>query len=285
MKFSPIKGYLLIAAAALIWGTNGIFSRFIDLPTPVMLFYRYLIGFVILFFYLFKRDGKITYPKVNLKGIITLGVFNTLLSLTGFYAFINTSIANAEILLYTYPVYVLILSPFILKEKIERSTVPVLIIAFLGLILLVISGGMTSGGNNIGGIVSGFVAGIFFALYVLSAKKVSHNLDVMLMNCYQQAVTVIILLPFLFIFTYHLDSKNIFLLFMIGLFHSAIAASLYFSGIKIVKAQHVGIISYLEPLSGVVFAALLLHEIPGILTLLGGVLILFSGYRLVTAKN
>lgn len=285
MKSSPTKGYLLIAGAALIWGTNGIFSRFFDLPTPVMLFYRFLIEFVLLFFYLLYRDRKITYPRSNLKGIITLGTFNTLLSLTAFYAFVNTSIANAEILLYAYPVYVLILSPFILKEKLEKSTLPVLTVSFMGLILLALSGGIASGGNNSLGVISGFSAGIFFALYVLSAKKISHKLDGMLMNLYQQAVTVILLAPFLFIYTYHLDLKNIVLLLIIGLFHSALAASLYFWGIKLVKAQNVGIISYMEPLSGVFFAAVLFHEIPGILTVLGGGLILYSGYRLVTAKN
>lgn len=219
------------------------------------------------------------------KEIVALGIINTLLSITAFYAFMNTSIANAEILLYSYPIYILFLAPLIIKEKIEKSTVPTLILSFFGLILIAYSGNIFSGSQNLAGLVSGFVSGILFALYVLIAKITRNQHDGLLLNFYQLAITVIILMPFLFFLSYEISYQKIILLVIMGLINSALALSFYFHGIKLVKAQHVGIISYLEPLSAVLYAAILFHEIPGFLTVLGGIFILYGGYRLAKVKN
>lgn len=279
------KGLLLVAFSALFWGTNGLFARMIDLPSPVLLFYRFLFGTVFLSVYLIYREKKIPFPQTRKKELLILGFLNAAVSAVAFYAFMNTTIANAEILLYAYPVYVLIMAPFIIGEKIDRKALLPLGMSFLGLILMAYSGQVFSSKQNIWGILAAFTAGLLFALYVLAAKKISGFFGGMHLTFFQLAATVVVLFPLLFLFQYQLTMEKMLLLCLMGFTNSTLAATFYFLGIKQVKAQYIGIISYLEPLSAVVYAMLLIGEIPGILTVLGGFFILWGGYSLLKVKN
>lgn len=285
MKSPRLQGYILVALASLILGSNGIFARFVNLPTPVLIFYRYFLGTIILSLFLIAKNKKLPLPKTQKKEIFLFGIINTLLTVLAFYAFTHTSIANAEILLYAYPIYVVVLAPILLKEKIERSSMIYLVMSFAGLILLASSGGVTSFSQNSLGILAGFAAGVTFAIYVLAAKVMRNKYGGLELNLYQMAVSIFLLFPFLFVFHYQLDGFKIFLLVIMGLFHNALALSLYFIGIKTVKAQHVGIISYFEPLSAIFFALIFLAETPSLYTIFGGVLILYSGYKIMSQQK
>lgn len=277
MISASLRGYLLLSLATFILGTNGIFARFIDLPSPVLLFYRFLFGTFFLFLFFVLRNRKIPFPKAQRGQILILGILNTLLCFFGFYAFLNTSIANAEILLYAYPIYVMILAPLFLHEKIERSTIGILLASFIGLIFIAM-GNKTSVNLNPLGILSGFIAGIIFAVYVIYGKLIRSKYEGIELNAYQMAISFVLFSPFLFILNYKLSIFKMIMLLVMGLLNGAIALSLYFIGIKTVRAQHIGIISYIEPLSAVMFAFLFLSEIPTFMTIIGGMMILGSGY-------
>ncbi len=285
MKSSRLQGYILIAIASIILGSNGIFTRFVNLPSPVLLFYRFLFGTIILLSYFLIRKRKLSFSIIQRKEIVSIGIIITLLSVLAFYAFANTSIAHAEILLFAYPLYVIILGPLLLKEKIEKSTVLYIILSFIGLILIASSNNLRSLNQNMFGIIAGFIAGILFAIYMLLAKMIRNKIEGLELNLYSLIISVFLLFPFLFIFQYTLDFLKIILLAVMGLFHSALALSFYYTGVKMVKAQHVGIISYFEPLSAVIFALLIFGEIPSIYTLIGGGLIIYSGYKIVSWRK
>lgn len=284
MKSSHLKGYLLVAASSILFGFNVVFARVIGLPSPILLFYRYVFAAFTLGIFLFVRRGKINFPKTQKGNILLLGLFNTLTALLAFYAFVYTTIANAEILLYASPIYILVLAPIFLKEKIEKTTLISLILSFVGIILIATSGHSASSSNNLG-IISGFLAGIAFSLFYIVSKKMSSSYDGLDLNFYMIALSIIFLTPFLFFVPYELNWYKLILLFIMGIQGGALALSLYFQGLKTVKAQHLGILSYLEPLSAVVYAMFIFGEIPGLTTLIGGFLILFSGYRILREQK
>src|SRR3990167_819525 len=111
---APIKGYIFVAVSSLILGTNGIFARFIDLPSPVLLFYRFLFGALVMTLFFIIKEKNIPLPRTDKKQILILGFVGTITSILAFYSFNHTTIANAEILLYTSPIYVVILAPLFL---------------------------------------------------------------------------------------------------------------------------------------------------------------------------
>jgi drug/metabolite transporter (DMT)-like permease len=69
-----------------------------------------------------------------------------------------------------------------------------------------------------------------------------------------------------------------------GVLHSTLAPLLYVQGFRSVKANEAAILGYFEPVGAIILALIVLHEVPGLTALLGGVLILFSGYMILKAR-
>ena len=63
-----------------------------------------------------------------------------------------------------------------------------------------------------------------------------------------------------------------------GVVHSTIAPILYFKGLQKVTANKTAVLGYLEPPSAIIFSIIFLDEIPGINSIIGGILLIFSGY-------
>jgi drug/metabolite transporter (DMT)-like permease len=98
----------------------------------------------------------------------------------------------------------------------------------------------------------------------------------------QLSVAAIVLLPYVYIkegmdFS-GLNSQSIILIIILGIIHTGLAYLLYFSSIKELNGQTIAILSYIDPISAVIFAALFLGEGMGILQIIGGILILGSTF-------
>ncbi|MGM0410083.1 MAG: DMT family transporter [Bacillota bacterium] len=271
--------YLQIILAMVIWGSVGIFARFIPFSSKIIVFYRVFFAFISLAIYLIiKKDIKIDLKENNLKVILLAGVFLALNWLFFFKAIKTTTIAKATISYYTSPIILNILAIIILKEKLKRKTLISLILGFLGMIFIIYNGKDLTGGQFVG-ILYGLTAAFFYAFFSITNKKIN-NLGAIKATFIQSGVATISFIPFILPITVP-DLKSIFLLLVMGILHTALALILYLSGLKKIKAQDVGVLSYVDPLSAVLLAALLLGEIPTILTTLGAVLVLLSGYILM----
>jgi len=272
-------GYLQIIVAMIIWGSVGIVARFIPYSSKIIVFYRVLFAFISLTVYIFATGNF----KMNLEGkkLFTLGAgfFLALNWLFFFRAVKTTTIANATISYYTSPIILNILAVIVLKEKLLKKMIISLIIAFTGLLFIISNGSQTALVNNKLGIIYGLTAAFFYALFAITNKKIT-GLSSLKTTFIQSGVAVLSFIPFVVPITIP-NLKSLLLLLIMGVFHTALALILYVSGLKKIKAQSVGVLSYLDPVSAVILAALFLGEIPSILTLIGAVLILGSGYILM----
>jgi drug/metabolite transporter (DMT)-like permease len=70
-----------------------------------------------------------------------------------------------------------------------------------------------------------------------------------------------------------------------GVVHSTIAPVLYYRGLRDVSASRTAVLGYLEPLCAILLGMLILHEMPGIRSLYGGILIISSGYLTIRAQH
>ena len=77
---------------------------------------------------------------------------------------------------------------------------------------------------------------------------------------------------------------NLFYLILLSIFPTILAVSLYFNGLKKVKAHSASILGLIEPLSAVILSVLILHEQISTLEMIGGALIL-AGVALVTTDK
>ena len=113
------KDTISIVIAALLFGSIGIVSKFIDLPVVPQNFYRFLFAGVFFFIFLLYKKEKIVFNwKRDWMWMIVLGIAYASSGTTFTEAVRYISISNSAFIFYTYPVIVTLLSPFILKEDI-----------------------------------------------------------------------------------------------------------------------------------------------------------------------
>jgi drug/metabolite transporter (DMT)-like permease len=285
-------GYLKIISAILIWSSLGIFVRKAGLPTTGIIFYPAVVAGLLqlLLLLITGQLKKAAKTDNNLHSVFLLILIpicflaNTFLF---YFAFIHTTIANAVLTHYTAPVFVALMAPVFLKEKILKTTWLAIMLSSLGLWLIL---GTPLPGEEISlrdsehrGIIAGVLSGLAYAVIILIVKGIVSRYSALFIVFIQNAFVALILLPF--ILNLHLTLQSLPYVITLGVVHSTIAPLLYVQGFKSVKANEAAILGYFEPVGAIILALIFLHEVPGIKALLGGVLILYSGYMILKKRK
>ncbi len=284
-------GYLKIITALLIWSTLGIFIRKVDLPNSTLIFYPSLIAGLIQLLALasiglLKKSICEDHERKSILLLLIIPVSFIANSFLFYFAFRNTTIANAVLTHYTAPVFVALMAPFFLKEKIHTSAWTAIILSSIGLwFILKGSSPQTtspSGSSEYLGIIAGSLSGLAYACLIITIRSIADKFSSLFIICVQNLVVAILILPFILNIPVSLEHAPYLL--TLGIVHSTIAPLLYVQGFHTVKANEAAILGYCEPVGAIIMAYIFLHEIPEKTALLGGLLILFSGYVLLRAK-
>lgn len=282
-----MKPYLKIVAAMLIWSTWGLLIRWLALPPVVVLFYTSLIAsFAVPIALRIRGEFPASILSKGPRNLFAALVFASLLNnLTYFYSLGHTTVSNAVFAHYTAPVIVAVLAPFLISERIQKVTLISLPIAVAGMAMIVVSsGGLRLNSVHLPGILAGTASGIAYAFVIIVSREISRRM------IYHKAIivllwaTAIVTAPVALSMDYRLPVHSALLLLATGLLHSTTAPLLYFSALRQVLAQHAAILGYTEPLAAIPLAFVFLSETPSFAALIGGVLILFSGYLVVHAR-
>ncbi len=278
-------GYLLMISSMIIWGSVGIFVRYIDQPPEVIVFFRVFIAFIMLGVLKFVKKEDNSGYKLSLKEYAILFMSGLFIALNWFFFFRAikvTTIASATMSYYVAPVLVTLLSVFLLKESINKKTLIAVGLSFSGIILMTLMGSEKGSNFNIAGVGYGLIAAFFYALVTISVKKLkdvpSHKITL-----FQMGISSLIFFPVI----RHMNTFNamsLTLMIVVGVIHTCIALNLYFEGIKRIKVQHVGVLSYIDPLGAVILGGLFFNEMPGISTIIGGGMILSATYIILKRK-
>ena len=173
--FKRNKGAMLIIIAGISWGLISIFIRQFNkasLDSWDIMFYRSWVSAFMLFIYFILADRKLL--KFELKDIwmfFGTGIFSlTFFSFCYFNAIIALGTSVAVVLLYTSPIFVLVMSIIFFKEKINRNKLIAVAMTFAGCLLVTgIIGGGSGETISAGGIIIGLGAGFGYALYSIFA--------------------------------------------------------------------------------------------------------------------
>ena len=277
-------GYLLVILSMLVWGSIGIFVRYINQTPEVIVFFRVFIAFIVLgvLGVIKNNDKDKVSNKLSLKEYLILSMSGLFISLNWLFFFLaikSTTIASATMSYYTAPVIVTILSVFLLKENINKKTLISVGLSFLGIILMTSIGLQKSSNFSIEGVIYGIIAAFFYALVTISVKKLeevsSHKISL-----FQMGVSSLIFLPAIKQMK-TFSAVSLTLMIIVGVVHTCIALNLYFEGIKRIKVQHVGVLSYIDPLGAIILAGIFFNETPEFTTLIGGGLILSATYLIL----
>ena len=279
-----LNGYVKIAIAAFLFSLTPLFVRWIDLDAISLFWCSSLIAAFVLILKMIFQNRKTELIKFNkgLKILIGLGIFTTINNSLFFSAIKITTVANAMLTHYMAPVFVFIFSIVLIKERVTKISILALILAFSGLAIMLSPNEFILTDSHFLGLVLGTSSAIFFSLEILSKKILTKFYGIDVINIRYLLISVILLIPFVsFNEILLLDSFDIISLFVWSIIIIALGITLFISGLKEIKAQHAGVISYIEPLGAVFWGFLIITEIPVIETLVGGAFILLGIYLIM----
>ena len=279
-----MKSKFSFLLSMIIFGTIGVFVRYIDLSSSEIALLRGLIGSLFLITVMFIMKKKISWAYVKGNALILL---LSSIALGGnwiffFQSYKHTTISNAVLSYYFAPVFVLILSPLVLKEKLSAKKIICIGVAMLGMLFIVGSSGVsTSGLDHLIGIGYGLMAAAFYATLMLSNKFIK-NMDGLETTLIQLGTATLLLIPYVF-FTegfgiLAVSSSSIPFILILGIVHTGIGFLLFFSGMQKLKGQSIAALSYADPITSLVISAVILQEQTAFVQMLGGALLLGSTF-------
>ena len=268
-----------LTLSMVIFGTIGVFRRYIPLPSSLVAMTRGLIGMLFLLLVMVLRKRGMNRAAVRRKlGMLCLsgaaiGVNWILL----FEAYNYTSVATATLCYYLAPMFVILASPLVMGERLTAKKLICVLAALLGMVF--VSGVLESGGgsSDLKGVLLGLGAAVLYASVVLMNKQLG-DVPAWDRTIVQLGSSAAVLLPYVLL-TENLGALTftpgtIGLLLVVGIVHTGIAYALYFGSLMQLKAQTAAILSYIDPVVAVLLSALVLREHMSLLSGLGAVLVL-----------
>ncbi len=271
---------LKLTASMTIFGTIGVFVRYIPLPSSILALVRGLIGVLFLLLFMVVTRNKISGKSIreNLFILILSGAAIGINWILLFEAYHYTTVATATLCYYLVPVIVILVSPLILHERLTVKKLLCVVIALMGMVF--VSGVLETGISSImelKGILYGIGAATFYASVILLNKKL-RNISAYDRTALQLGVAVVVLLPYTLltqsIQISMLSFRVIVLVLIVGTIHTGLAYALYFGSMKDLKAQTVAIFGYIDPVVAILLSAIILQEGLGITGIIGAVMIL-----------
>ncbi len=198
---SRFTGYLFVLLAATLWGTLGVFYKFLTshyMLTPLaVVFWRALYAALFTFILLFIwRRHEIAFPRKDIKWFLATGTFG----IAGFYivyiyAITAIGIGVASVLLYSAAIWVALFGFIFQRDSLNIRKGLALILAFTGIILIGRVYNLDEIRLSFLGFFAGLGSGLGYAAYILLNKRISQfGYSTWTVNAYVLGIGAIVLL-------------------------------------------------------------------------------------------
>ncbi|WP_298683658.1 DMT family transporter [uncultured Methanomethylovorans sp.] len=284
------KAYLELISGSILFGLVGIFLANIhEMSTGSIIFYKHFAGIIFLSIY-FLMSGRtaLLRPAKRKRYLLLLGLFNTCTVFAYFVCIRYTTLSVAILLLYTAPMYVTLLSPVFLKEKVGLPGIAALIFSLTGIIFIVDPAGTVHqvdlGGKNLIGFLAGIVSGMCFAGVIITVRYLKDDYTGPAQLFWSTFVGILMLSPAAVDTTIPLLTENIMMIVLFAFVNTAVASILYINGLAKLPAQTSSIIALMEPVSVIFFDHVLLHT-PVFFNTMAGCLFILFGAAMASIRN
>lgn len=263
-----------------IFGTIGIFRKYIPLSSGIVAWVRGVLGVAFLLVFIKLKNIPMDKGAIKkyLKILLVSGAFIGLNWVLLFESYRYTSVAVATLCYYMAPIFVMLASPVLLKEKLTVKKTICVIVALIGMVFVsgVLDGGI-SGISELKGILFGLGAAALYASVIMMNQGLREvpTYDKTIM---QLGAAALILLPYILIVedlsAVTLTPLIVVMLIIVGVVHTGIAYALYFGSMNGLKAQTVALFSYIDPIVAIILSAMFLKEPMTVYSIIGAVLVL-----------
>lgn len=269
--------YLQVVVAAVIWGSGGAFIKYLNLPATTLTFFRLAVPTVLLGGWLLATKQPLLSTRT--KPLLWASALAALRLPFYYAAFLYTSISNAVVLNYVWPLFVA-LYQLILRRRVDRRSVMGIVVGFIGVAIALGGSFSLYQSRDLIGMVFMLAHGAIWAAALLMFDGILKAESPLTTTFYQNVVGAVLFLPFLFINRPMptLIQTNVAVLHavLIGL----VGYLLFWGAIKQLNALTVSGLSYIEVLSGITFGMLLFGDRLTWQVVVGGVLILGAAWYL-----
>ncbi len=273
-----LRAYLLISLLAICWGSIPLIIRTSDVSSLSLVGIRTFLGSIFLLIFVLQRR-QIT------KDLLYSGIFlGPLLAIhwsTMFKSIELNTVAIGIGLVFSYPIFILIIE-FFRGRNIKLFQAILIFTGFFGLYLLLDFSTISSAE----GVVYGLVSAFSLAILIIYGSSKSLQFGGLNVAFVQVSFAAIILSPFTYDgFSWMLD--NILVSMFLGFFLTGVGLTTYWYVIKFISPVSIGTITYLEPVTGVIFGAMILNESLRISQYIGFAIVLLIGIAqvIIDTKN
>lgn len=269
--------YLELVISALLLSTSGSFIKWIALPPTAITFFRFVIPAVL--FFIFLKFKKVNLFVGNNKVILLASLLNAIRMFLYFVGFIFASIGIAALLHYTWPIFAVIFSIILLKEKVTKKTIFLLVIAFVGILFIFSTKDFSFKENAVIGMIAMILSSILNALATVLFKKDIEKYSRSELVFYQNLVGAFLFLPFVFINVFP-NTHQLSITFLYVLLIGVIGYWLFFSALKKVKASTASVLVYVELIGSIILGIIIFNEKLTFNMIIGGLMIIIASILL-----
>ncbi|TLM96244.1 MAG: DMT family transporter [Actinobacteria bacterium] len=280
-----LGGLARVALAGLIWGTIPLLLRSADGASIVKVFFRMAVAGLVVggWMLVSGRWHEITsLSRAKLLQISVQGLILTLNWTLFLTALDMTNVATAELLGYCGPVFVAALAPFVTGERFDRRVIAPLALALGGIVVILAPQGLAvASPRELTGAGLAFLSALTYATLLLRSKKILRGVSSGALMTVEYGLASVVLAPFVIAAYARGDAPSTpqayAALITLGVVQTAIAGFIFLGGLRRVRTDHAAILTYIEPVAAIVFAAMFLGEPLTWTTVLGGALVVAGG--------
>lgn len=283
MAVTRSRSLAQVHAATVLFGLAGLFGKWLSLSPVAIVLGRVVFASLALAVLIPLAGGRLSLRRKEDGGAFLIQGAILALHWVLFFQSIRVSSVAVGLLSYSsFPVFTAFLEPLIFKTRLSRLHVAMSLAALAGVFIIVPRFAWSEGVFQ--GVMFGLAAGFTFSVLSIFNRKLSFRYPSPVVAFYQDAWAALFLLPLVLLKPPALSSRDILLLALLGILCTAAAHSLFIAGMRRLSAQTASLISALEPVYGVLFAAVLLSERPAPRTLAGGTVIL-AAVAVISLQN
>lgn len=268
------RAFLAVLVAATLAGTSGVFIKNIHIPATSMSFIRTFVPTFLMAIMMVARG--VPFFRGNYPIMLVGSVLNALRMYLFFTAYIYTSIGNAVLISYTWPIFVAIIGSMYLGEKISRWNMAAMSLAFLGIMVVYANKPFSFGDRDFIGMSAALGTAVVYASSVVVFKKEAAYYKRMEIIFYQNLVGILIFLPFIITNEPLPNSSDITLAVTHATLLGTMGFFMFFYGLKHLKAATASALSYIEIVSATLLGVFVMGEKLTWNMFLGGAMIIMA---------
>lgn len=274
-----------LGGLAASWGLIAVLVAAVDLGAEALAFWRLTLAAAALGVgALVAGRADLLSPGDRLAALALLGVVQGAHWLLFFEAVDHGSVALAVLTFYASPVLIALVAPLVLPERLSGTVLCACVVGAAGVVAIALDTGSGGGKASAAAVAAGVGSAATYAVLVILAKRLlaaaTPPLTVAFWDCLVGAIAVAPVLLFADRVVPR-DAAEWTVALTLGVVFTGLSTLVYAMLLRRVTAQAAGVLTFLEPVAGVLLGWLLVDQSPGAVTLAGGALVLAAGIVVV----